>query len=908
MFELERAIAKWRRALERNEALEEGDKEELEGHLRDRIDSLVRNGATDEAAFAEAVRRVGDPGGIGADYFKARTRRRSGRPPWKASRWTSSLAANYLKIGLRKIRRQPLFAVINIAGLAAGLACSAVIILYVTNELSYDSFHPGADRIYRIGLHRKSAVGEFRAAKSPGPLAAHIRESYPAVESVVRLVPPPENKDNVLVVNGDRRFFENRVWLADAEVFDIFRIPFLEGGRHGIFERPNEVVITEGTARKYFGPGSALGKTLRIEIDYDTGRTELQDFEVVGIVRDAPANTHFKYDLLVSGPTLVSNNPEPDTDWNHPPPKYTYVRLTSGASAAAFERVLQGKAEELTLALREQPRREGDSIGFFLQPIKEIHMKSHFLDEISPPGTWYYLTVYSLIAFLILLVGCMNYINLSTALSSTRTREVGLRKVIGAGHRQIVGQYLGEALLVTALAFVVALLLTYVLLIPFNRLAGTDLGLGGLLQPSVFLSILALLLLVALGSGAYPVLSLVSPKPYAVLHGKATPSSRGALLQRILVVAQFAISVFLIISTLTVFKQLSYMRGRALGFDMEQKIGLRVRSNLGHLRQDYEAVKLAFLRDPALTGATISSSIPGDIDGSGYYLTTRPEDFQGAARLKVITVDDDFLSEYGIRMVAGRPFRKDDGGSDRRGAFLVNRRGAMELGFASPEEALGKSYQAHYHRLTKQIVGVTEDFHFLGMKDLVDPLLLDLEESLYDTITLTIRPGSIKQALVFIRQVWGEHFPGVPFEYFFVDENFGRVYLYEKQMGRLLAIITAAGIGIACLGLFGLAYFVARQREKEIGIRKVLGASPADIVSILSGKYVPLILVSAAIACPVAWYAMGRWLQGFAYRIDMGALVFVFAVAAAFLVAMGTVAVQGLRAAMANPADSLRNE
>jgi putative ABC transport system permease protein len=908
MFDLERALAKWRKALQRNEALEDGDKEELESHLRDRIDSLIRTGMTDEAAFEEAVRRVGDPTGIGADYFKTRTRRRSGRPPWREGRWRSSLVANYLKIGLRKVRKQPLFSAINITGLAAGLACAAVIILYVTNELSYDSFHPDAGRIYRVCLHRKSAVGEFRAAKSPGPLAAHIRENYPAAEKAVRLVPPPENKDNVLVVNGEKRFFENRVWLADAEVFDVFRIPFVEGGPHGIFEKPNEVVITEGTARKYFGPESPLGKTLRIEIDYDTGRTELQDYTVMGVVRDAPANTHFTYDLLLSGLTLASNNPEIDTDWFHPPPKYTYVRLAGGVSAADFESQIQRNAKELTRILREQPNREGDFIEYFLQPVKDIHMKSRFMDEITPPGNRYYLIVYSLIAFLILLVGCMNFVNLSTALSSTRTKEVGLRKVVGAGRHQIVGQYLGESFLVTALAFVAALAVTHALLIPFNRLAGTDLGLGGLLRPAVFLSILGLLFLVAFGSGFYPALVLMSAKPLAVLHGKSTPSSRGALLQKFLVIAQFSISVFLIISTLTVFKQLSYMRGRALGFDLEQKIALRVRSNLGHLRKDFEAIKLAFLRDPAVTGATVSSSIPGDVDASGYYLTTQPENFRGAARLKVITVDDDFLSEYGIRVVAGRPFRKDDEGADRRGAFLVNRTGARELGFATAEEALGKGFQAHYHRLTKQIVGVTEDFHYRGMKDLVDPIILDLEESLYDTITLSVRPGGVSQALGFIRGVWDEHFPGVPFEYSFVDENFGRVYFYEKQMGRLLAIITAIGVGIACLGLFGLAFFVARQREKEIGIRKVLGATPADIVSLLSRKYVPLILVSAAVACPAAWYSMARWLQGFAYRIDMGALVFVSAVVAAFLVAMGTVAVQGLRAAVANPVDSLRNE
>ena len=906
MFDPEKAIAAWRKGLERSEALEDGDKEELESHLRDRFEALVRAGMPEKTAFEEAVRRVGDPEPIGDDNLKSRTRRRRVRRPLRDSRWTTSLAAHYLRIGLRKIRRQALFSAINVAGLAAGLACAAVIILYVTNELSYDSFHPDADRVYRVCLHRNSGVGEFRAAKSPGPLAAYLRENYPAVEKAVRIVPPPENKDNVLVVNGDRRFFEDRVWLADAEVFDVFRIPFVEGGRRGLFERPNEVVITEGTAGKYFGPESPLGKTLRIEIDYDTGRTGLQDFTVMGVVRDAPANTHFKYDLLLSGPTLAANNPELDSDWFLPPPEYTYVRLARGVSAADFEGQIQKKAEELTGILREEPNHEGDFVKFFLQPVRDIHMKSRFLDEISPPGNWYYLTIYSLIAFLILLIGCMNFVNLSTALSSTRTREVGLRKVIGAQRRQIVGQHLGESLLVTSLAFLAALAVVHFLLIPFNRLAGTDLSAAGLLRPAVFLSLAGLLLVVALGSGFYPAFILSASKPVSVLQGKAAASARGGGLQKVLVVGQFTISVFLIISTLTVFQQLSFMRGRALGFDLEHKIALRVRSNLGHLRKDFEAIKLAFLRNPSVAGATVSSSIPGDSGSEGYYLSTRGADFRGASRLKVVTVDEDFVSEYGIRIVAGRSFRK--GSADRGGAYLVNRAGARELGFASAEEALGQAFMAHYHRLTKRIVGVTEDFHYRGMKDAVDPLILDLEDSLYDTITLTVRPGRFGEALNSARGVWEEHFPGVPFEYSFVDEEFGRVYFYERQMGRLLAIITGLGIGIACLGLFGLAFFVARRREKEIGIRKVLGASSVDIVSLLAKRYLALVLVSAAVACPVAWYCMTRWLRGFAYRVDLSVLVFLVSAGAAFLIAMGTVAAQGLRAALANPVDSLRNE
>ncbi len=908
MFDAEKSIADWRKALERNEALEDGDKEELEGHLRDRFDSLLREGMPDEAAFEEAVRRVGDPKSIGADYFRTRTRRRTGRLPWKEGGWTTSLAANYLKIGLRKIRRQPLFSIINIAGLAAGLACAAVIILYVTNELSYDSFHPDADRIYRVAVHRTAGVGEFLHATSSAPLASHLMDEYSSVEKAVRLVAPPENSDNVLVVNGEKRFFENRVWLADPELFDIFRIPFVEGGRQGIFERPNEVVITEETAGKYFGPESPLGKTLLIEIDYDTGRTELQDYTVTGVVRNAPFNTHFRYDLLLSGSTLISNNPELAQDWFNPHRTYTYVRLTPGTAAADFEKQIQRKAEELTRILRERPNREGDSIEYFLQPVKDIHMKSRLRAEISPPGNWYYLTIYAIMAFLILLVGSMNFVNLSTALSSTRMKEVGLRKVVGAERHQIVGQYLGESALVTTLALIVALGVTHLLLIPFNRLAGTDLSIGGLLQPVVFLSIVGLLLLVAIGSGAYPAFVLTSSRPVSVLHGTVTTSSRGSFLQKFLVVGQFAISVFLMICTLTVSRQLSFMRGRALGFDLEQKIAIRVKSNLGHLRQDFESIKMAFLRDPSITGVSVSSSIPGDIDESGYYLTTRPEDFRGAPWLKVIAVDADFISEYGIRMIAGRPFREDGSSGDRTGAYLVNQTGARKLGFATAEEALGKSYMASYSRMTKKIVGVTEDFHYRGMKDLVDPLILDLEDSLYDTITLSIRSGKAGDALGTVRKVWDEHFPGVPFEFSFVDENFSGVYFHEKQTGRLLAIITTFGIGIACLGLFGLAFFVARQKEKEIGIRKVLGASAADIVSLLSRRYVVLILVSAAVACPVAWYAMGRWLRGFAYRIEMDVLIIAAAVVVAFLIAMGTVGMQGIRAALANPVDSLRNE
>jgi len=907
MFDLEKAIKDWRKALNKNEALEDGYKEELECHLRDKIDYLIGLGSSEEKAFEEAVKKIGGPDSLGAEYFKTDTRGASGLPPWKKSRWLPPLLSNYLKIGLRKIRRQTLYSIINIAGLALGLACCAVIILYVTNELSYDTFHKDADRIYRVASHRISIVGEFKFVATPAPLGPELARSYPQVEQAVRVVPPYENASHVLVVRGEKRFFENRIWFADEDIFQLFHTPFIQGNPQTALTNPYTVVITEEMAAKYFGEEAPLGKTLQIEIDYDTGSVEIRDFEVTGLIKNAPVNTHLKYDMFLSMETMRSNLSSFEEDWISPKAKYTYIKLAPETNVADFEEQIQQAATKYAQMYSERINRKLDLYELFLQPVTKIHMFSHFSREIDPPGNWYYIYIYSIIAFLILLIGCLNFMNLSTALSTTRTKEVGLRKVVGAHRRQLIWQFLGESFLITIVAFVIAVGLTSLLLFPFNQMAGTKLSLTGLTQPVVLLSLFGLLIIVSIGSGVYPALILTSFNPVSVIQGKLAPTSRGAMVQKFLVVGQFAISIFLVICTLTVFKQLNFMKGRALGFNLEQKLLLRVKSNLNHLRRDYEAIKEDFLQNPSITGATISSSVPGDRTDSGYYLTSRPEDFTNAARLKVITADYDFIPEYGIKMVAGRPFQKGTG-SDENEAYVINLAGVKELGFSSPEEALGKSFMAHYHRMTKRIIGITDDFHYRGMQEAVEPLVMDIENSLFETITLSLRVENMNDLMRFIRSTWDEHFPGVPFEYSFLDENFDREYRYEDRMGKLLGIITTLGFIIACLGLFGLATFVARNRTKEIGIRKVLGASTANIVAMLSKKFILLVLVSIVIASPLAWYSMTTWLQDFAYRIDMSLFVFFVAAAGALAIALATVCIQGIRAAVANPANSLRNE
>ncbi|MGD8539328.1 MAG: ABC transporter permease [Candidatus Aminicenantes bacterium] len=911
MFNLEKEIKKWRKSLNANEALEDGAKEELECHLRDKIEYLIASGNTEEEAFEEALRKIGTSEVLGAEYYRETTRRLSGRPPWKKNRWMPTLLVNYLKIGLRKVKRQKVYSFINIAGLAVGLACCAVIILYVTNELTYDNFHPDADRIYRVATHRISQVGEHTFVTTPGPLAPELKVSYPQVEEAIRVVPPYENADNVLVVRDQKRFFENRAFFVDNAIFEVFHIPFLQGNPQTALTDLNTVVITEGMAQKYFGDeygsGSILGQVLEIEIDYDTGTVESQDYRVTGIIKNAPANTHFKYDMLLSMPTMISNLPSFATDWINPHWKYAYVKLYPQVDVAGFETQIQRAADIAAKAYTERYDRKWQLYEYFLQPIARIHMHSSMNGEIESPGNWYYLYIYSIVAFLILLIGCMNFINLSAALSTTRTQEVGLRRVVGAKSRQLVGQFLGESSLITLLAFAVGFGLIALLLNPFNRMAGTELSMSGLSQPLVVVSLAALLILVAVGSGGYPAFILTALKPVQILQGKAIASSRGTVLQKFLVVGQFAISIFLVICTLTVFKQLDFMRGRALGLDLDQKLLLRVKSNMNHLRRDYEAIKQDFLQHPSILGATVSSRVPGDRSGAGYYLTNRDGDFQNAPRCKAITVDYDFIPEYGIQMVGGRAFDRS-AGNDVAEAYVINLAAVKHLGFSSPDEALGKRFQAHYHRETKSIVGVTDDFHFIGMHDAVEPYILDIENSLFSTITLSIRVENMNDMMALVEKKWNIHFPGVPFEYSFLDENFDRLYRYEAQMSKLLGIITSLGFVIACLGLFGLASFVVRRRTKEIGIRKVLGASTSDIISMLSRKFVFLILASIIIAFPMAFFAINKWLQDFAYRVDLTGFVFVISALGALAIALATVSLQGIRAASANPVNSLRDE
>jgi len=817
---------------------------------------------------------------------------------------------NYLKIALRNIKKNKFYSFINIFGLSVGLACSIIIIFYVINELTYDSYHNDADRIYRVISKRVSPRGTYRMASTPGPLATSLKNDLPGVEETVRFVPPYENAENVLVVKENQRFFEKRIFFTDPQVFDVFTIPFLHGSRFNALTEPNSVVITESMASKYFDTRNPVGEIFSMEFDYDWEGPEVQlkDFTIVGVVKDAPVNTHIKYNMLVSMATLQKNLPNFENNWMNPKTKYNYVKFRKGTDVDMAEKKLQVYAEALMEKFNARYSFSIGEISYSLQPLTKIHMHSNLLRELEPGGNWLYIYIYSLIAGLVLLIGCMNFINLSTAVSTTRAREVGLRKIIGAKRSVIIWRFLVEAKIITLLSFCVALAVTFVLLPQFNRMAGTELTISNLLHPLVLIVLLVLFITVSISSGIFPALILTGLKSSSILQRKFTSGLKGSFLQKTLVVGQFTISIFLVICTLFIFKQLNYMKSGALGFDKEKKLILRVKSNLPHLRRDYEAIKADFQKNPHILGAAVSSIVPGDESLSGYSLWREGTDRdRNSKRLRVITVGTDFISLYNLQLVCGRGFSKDFE-SDRSGAFIVNETGARLLGFTNLEEALGKRFTAHYHGGTEEIIGVIKDFHFEGMQNEIEPLLLDIEGSLMTSITLKLNTDQLRETMGFIHDMWEQHFPEVPMEYSFLDDVFDRVYHYEEQMSNLLKIITSLGIIIACLGLSGLASFIAWKQQKEIGIRKVLGASVSNIVTNLSIRFVLLVLVSLFIASPLAWMAMQKWLENFAYKTSLNITIFIAASFATVAVASAAVIFQGIKAGRNNPIDALKNE
>ncbi len=790
---------------------------------------------------------------------------------------------NYLKITWRNLTKNKLFFVINSLGLAVGMAACLLILHYVAYERSYDDFHPGSERTYRVELDSyQNGKLAFKSATSYPAIAPTLKKDYPEVEETARIY----DANSSVVSYENQRFREDNFYFADSSVFRVFHLPFVKGNPATALQGPGGVVVSETIARKYFGTADPMGKALKL--DHDA-------YQVRGVYRDYPKNSHLELDLLFS----YRPEAEAQTSWGWYD-FFTYVKLRPGTDVPRFE----AKMHNLVMRYNGKDRGVGNKDELLLQPLRDIHLTSHLNQEAEVNGNAGAVTVLVLIAAFILAIAWINYINLATARAADRGKEVGIRKAVGAERGQLIGQFLFESFLLNLFAGAVALLLVRLSLPAFNALTDKALSLDFWLHNSLWLPALGVFLGGTLLSGLYPAFVLSGFRPVAVLKGRVRAAG-GLSLRQTLIVAQFAASVVLIVGTLTVYRQLRFMQEQDLGFDLTQTLVVR---GAGVRDSTYEAKATSFkqelIREGLVEKATASAYVPGIeiLWTNGWKRADRAE-----ARYNTLyntSIDYDFLDTYDIKLAAGRNFSRQFG-TDRK-SVLLNETAVKLMGFDSPEEAIDKSIQSGD---TLRIVGVVKDYHQQGLRTGHWPMIIRLLPDNASFFSLKLKASddlTIKVAGIKTR--YDAFFPGNSFDYFFLDTFFNEQYKAELQFGKVCGIFAGLAIFIACLGLFALATFMAEQRTKEIGIRKVLGASVPGLVGLLSKDFLKLVIVAIVVATPLAWYAMHRWLQDFAYHTSVPWWSFLLAGLLAIGIALLTVSFQSVKAALMNPVKSLRTE
>lgn len=901
MFDKEHAILKWKKTLKKNHSLEESDIIELEGHLRDKIDDLVKLGHSEEDAFADAEAEFLHSTNLEEAYYQSRSFKNNARPPWKPPRFIPGLMWAYFKTAVRHFKRRKFFSLVNIAGLSFGLACCVVILLYIDNEASYDQFHQDAGRIYRILEYRKVPAGEFCMAEISPMVTTVLRNDFPQVKIAARVFPV----ENTLVEVDHRRNFEDRVFYSESDIFKVLTIKFIKGNSETALKNPNNLVLSSSMAKKYFGDKDCLGQRISITdptINRMTRRNQSIDYVITGVVEDPPSNTHFKYNFFL--PLSQFNSTWLLKEW-HAGATLTYIKLAPEVSPIDFDKKIKLLAYNY---VSKELTAWGQTRNYFLQPLTKIHFQGDYKGlsirgELEAPGNPNYFIIYGILALLVLLIGCMNFINLSNARGVERIKEIGLRKVVGAGRRQLILQLLGEAILITFTAAFFAILLVQILLPLFNQFAGTTITTTRLIDPNIISVFFGMIITVGILSGIYPAFVLTAFRPNQILKGM-NPKTGGSFTLKILVIGQFAISIFLATGAIAAYKQLSFLRSGDLGFDKEHKYVIPIRKNK-KIRDSVKTIKNEFLRNPQILGITASSSVPGRPLRNSY-LSWSDSKLDKPLRLDFLSCDGDFLKFYKIDVVSGRAF--DEALNDEAGAFLINEAAVPYLGYTSPENSLGDKLYESFYGKQKTIVGVIKNFHFHGLEKEVAPMFLEVSSSRFDMLTFSLAPSKISETLGFLKTKWYELFPDIPFDGFFLDKTFDLIYRKEAQMGKMLAVLTGMGLVAACMGLFGLVSFVVKQRTKEIGIRKVLGATVPSIVKLLSQRFVILIFLSNVLSIPLALIAIKHWLQDFVLRINLNWDIFVFAGGAALLIALIPILIQVFRAARTNPVDSLRYE
>ena len=804
---------------------------------------------------------------------------------------------NYLKTALRNLWKNKGFSAINIVGLAIGLATCLLILIYVMDELGYDRYNVNADRIYRLDGEIKFGGNHFILAVAPAPTGPAMLRDFPEVEKEMRF----RGYGGITVKKGGQNIREDAVIHADSTLFDVFTLPVLAGNPHTALMQPRTVVITEKIAKKYFNETQVVGKNLIIN--------DSIPYKVTAVIRDLPAQSHFHFDFYIS---LAESNEAKNDEWlsNN---FNTYVLLRKGTDPhkleAKFHRmIVKYIGPMLQSAVKtslDDFFKSGSYVGFSLTPLTSIHLHSNKTAELEANGNIQYVYIFSAIALFILLIACVNFMNLSTARSSNRSKEIGVRKVLGSLRVNLITQFMIESVLISFISMLLALGLAWLLLPIFNDLAAKQMSIGLFSRPWLAPAILALVLVVGTLAGSYPAFFLSAFQPIAVLKGSVAAGFKRSWLRNSLVVFQFGISIFLIVGTAVIYRQLGYIRNRSLGFNREQVL---IVQNTYALGDRIRAYKDDMLKVPGVEGATMTGFLPtSDYRNDNAFFFTPDIDPKKAISMQNWSVDENYLPVLGIKLAAGRNFSKEFQ-TDSSGV-VINEAAVRLMGVGDPVgrklynlDDLKTKHVTEYH-----IVGVVKDFNFNSLRQVVTPMGLFLKEE-RGKIALRIHTPDLKRVVAQVEQAWQKMVPGQQFSYVFMDDEFNSIYKSEQRMGGISLSFSLLAIFIACLGLFGLAAYAAEQRTREIGIRKVLGATVGGIVQLLSKDFLKLVLVSAVITFPLAWWAMSHWLQDFAYRITIGWDVFALAAVLAVGIALVTVSFQAVRAALANPVKSLRSE
>jgi len=788
---------------------------------------------------------------------------------------------NYLLTALRNILRQKSFSFINIFGLALGLACTLLILLWVQDEISYDRFHKNLDQLYRVVEDQYYSGATYHVTVTPYPSGPVWAEKIPEIKEAVRL----QWTGGMLFRYEDKAFYEGGMRAVDSNFFQVFTFPLIKGDPETVLLEPFSMVLTEEMAEKYFGEDDPVGKSLQVN-DYH--------FRISGVAEDVPDNSTIGFDFLVPWDFLKTIDRYTD-HWGSNSIN-TYVRLEENANPGPVD-------EKLTAVYKEN--REDGTTDFMLESFKRQHLFTYWGYQTKPSGIQY-VYIFSIIAVFVLLVACINFMNLSTAKASVRAKEIGIRKVVGAKRKNLIRQFYGESLILTIIAILFAVILLGAFLGVFNKLSGKEISFEVLLDKYFLLGIFIITLITAFIAGSYPALLLSSFKPIVVMKGEREGGVKKGTLRKILVVFQFTVSIFLIIGTGAVYNQLGYMRNKYLGYEKEHLVYIPMR---GEISNAYERIKGEFGKSPHVVSITATRQAPTNFGSNSSGANWPGKDPELRTLITTNGVDFGFVETMKIEMADGRDFNKEyvsdmTDTSTYEGVFLINETTAKII---DRDTIIGLHF--NFMSVNGPIIGVLKDFHYHSVNNEIMPLAMVIAPvSWLNYILFRIEPGDITRTMNDLEKIWKEVLPGYPFEYTFVEEELEERYRGQEVMGILLKYFAIVAIAVACLGLFGLASFTAEQRTKEFGIRKAMGANGKGLIMLISRQFTFLVMISIVLGCPIAWYLMNMWLQDFAYRAKLYWWIFALAAIFSLVIALISVIYQAIKVSRTNPAESLRYE